>query len=337
MKQFITPLSITGDYNEIERFIPELVALGYNTDNFNPWELYHHFLLTKFGSVNGRLGWNQNQYDTVLDIKDKELILALAAMTEGVKVYPGEYIVMVGDYGSPILWINNIYKVLKMQDPNKQNYEDQDDNTFFTLEHDNNQGIAGYLSPSRRDFRKATKHEIYNHFKSKNMPEIKDENGGTNRTMTSYSDTGFKKEIIGWNVKPDIDREAALKIIGWEKNIRDNVGTITIEIKHNSDAYRDAIKLGVLDALFVPVYKEDKKTISLGSNIYEIYSDYIVYSHAAISYKFTKSDLQQLIDIYGSNFSIASVAYVIDGFRFGCNKQIKVGLAEIRMLLSYLK
>lgn len=345
MKEFATPLSIVGNIEEIHKIIPDLIALGYVMYNkyYSSWD--YTCLLTQFGSdINkGRLGYNQviDTKFTTINIVNKELILALAAMTEGVKVYPGEYIVMIGNYGYPDLQKGNIYKVLKLQDGYKQNYEDQDDNTFFILEHNNNQGVAGYLSPPRRDFRKATKDEIYNHFKSKNMSEIKDENGGTDRIMTFYSDTEFKKEIIGWDVKPDIDRAAVLKIIGWEKNIRGNVGTITVEIKHNSRAYKDALNLGVLDALFIPIYKQkdEGKIVNIGLNHYVIYSNYIIYKDNSTSlvYKFTKSDLQVLIDLYGDNFSCAAVKYNIDTFRFGCNGQIKVSLDDIRMLLSHLK
>lgn len=320
MKEFTTPLSIVGSIEEIHKIIPNLEALGYTMHNKYDSGRGYTCLLTQFGSniIKGRLGYNQAVDPTFITVNiiHRELILALAAMVKGDIFYKGEYLKCIKDHSS-LFTKNKLYKQRR----------DQSSASYASLEKDDSSvpnGIGAH-------FTKATVEEICKYFNQKIMEDTSSRNTWQDIEESMSKDT--PKKIIGWDVKPGIDRIAALKAIDWEENRRDNL----YELKHESEGYYAAKRLGVLDALFTPIYKEDKKIVNIGLNEYKIYSDYIVYNHSSKLYRFTKGDLEQLISVYGGNFSIAAVSYSVDMFRFGCNGQIKVSLDDIRMLLSYFK
>lgn len=181
MKNFAHPLAIRGTESELIGLIPELEAIGYLKGDARAMEYRNDdFLITDMSGINGQLGLNfKGNVEFVLDkelidANKRKLILALARQTKEEKIQLGEIVVY--------LFNNDLREVVNEQ---IQRNLDSFGIDWCT------QGAANQPNLHRR----ATKEEIINHFKPKQM-EMKVVNCTVVREET--------RKIIGYKAPIDL-------------------------------------------------------------------------------------------------------------------------------------
>lgn len=333
MKQFATPFAIKGTIDELKHIERLLFELGYcRKDGYNnqiqyiasgssntPVDELCLYSCLSIGVKREVINYNK---------ENEELILALAAMVEGDIFHKGEYLKCIKSYGDQFTK-DRLYK--QRRDNNSSSY-----GSVIVDDNGTPNGVGAH-------FVKATKEEIFQHFNPIKGSIVMSEHGGTDRLFTTagtftniniFTNKDMDKKIIGWNIKPGIDRLAALKAIGWEKNT-----TVSqYELKHESDAYKDAVKLGVLDALFVPVYGKESRSLVIGGRTFEFdfNRDTVSYNYNTTIYTLTKSDIAGLVDLYNSRFECHNLPYYIKTLAFGCDGQIGIEMSDIVKIFSEL-
>ncbi len=100
MKQFAIPLAISGTLEQLEALIPKLEALGYKWNSLSRNDFlitYHNKLVTGYGQQSETWGmayFRSSNDRQEVSADNEELVLALAAMTEGEEPQVGEIWVM---------------------------------------------------------------------------------------------------------------------------------------------------------------------------------------------------------------------------------------------------
>lgn len=152
MRNFSVPLAITGTKEELESLIPELERLGYKTTNLEPqqWE----WLVTDYkemGLITNTCRPDATKMKSRIEVpaSNRDLVLALAAMSEGPEFFEGEWVVALesscgGGYrkGEFYVTLNGESKIL-------------------TTKNDSHGVVNGW---NNEYFRKVTKEELINKF-----------------------------------------------------------------------------------------------------------------------------------------------------------------------------
>jgi len=248
MKNFKYPLAIEGTRDELEQLRIKIEELGY--DNTGLPYGHDKILVTNLDGIVGKLGflgsWAKSDYNRiVVSASNPDLVLALAAMTEGDEHTAGEWFVKIGS-GDGTFTDGNLYKSIKPV---------TEMGAFIC----DNGKTNGYYTNPFNHFRKATKEEIIAHFSPKIF------NG-----VTPTEPKTMEKKIIGYKLKDDCKQyeEAAASIcytgINSGKLSNNSFGNFT----PNSEGAKLIQKAGVIDLWFEPVYEEKFK---VGDYLYCLY------------------------------------------------------------------
>lgn len=105
MKNFKTPLAIVGTATQLFALLRPLSELGYKVPSPMPLD-YQDFLVTNFGGSPWEVGALLNDYRykkgrTIVDAKNTELVLALAAMVDEDRFYADEYVISLSSNQFP--------------------------------------------------------------------------------------------------------------------------------------------------------------------------------------------------------------------------------------------
>lgn len=246
MKKFATPLAISGTEKELRDLIPQLEDLGYEqftitNDFYKRDTLYtqHQYNIWITNLESNRIA--DGKIRTKVSASNPDLVLALAAMTEGRIPIVGEYvigiksIVISNEKLSKVTSVDGIaYSTIKGLDC----HQTQLDNTYS---------------------RKATFEEIIKHFSTPQKISEQD-NGALNSTLGYLAPQKNTRQIIGYKVKEGVDKLSALKIVGGSEGFSLNKNT---DFAEGSECQRRAIHLGILPLLFEPVYKDERKFVEI--------------------------------------------------------------------------
>lgn len=303
MKKFKYPLSIhCNNKQEADQIYLKLEALGYSTRyrtsypfcEGSPW------LLTDFSYEMGILGFNQNPINTVVHASNPDLVLALAAATEGDEFHEGEYLLKFDDRS---VWSSRLNKsdpkgFVSQNDIVRVTKTQKDEVSDFThLEVELKGFRYGHESLS---FRKATKEEIIQHFNMNN----KQDGCSVGRKITGY--------------KPKLEFEAASRRV--ESYLQSGFSTNSIA----SETFR---KLQVLDLWFDPIYETQKEIITLqyerGSFEIEVSEEGIFYrkEDKKLDYEQLKFAINPQTSVQVSGYTFNHNLTTVDS---GCKKKVPV-------------
>jgi hypothetical protein len=154
MKNFKYPLQIQGSKEELDSFLSPLTELGYRK-SYDFGTSDPKYLVTNFGNLpenNGVLDFVHHFDPRRITVyaSNRELVLALAAVVDDDKFYPGEYVTPVRDSWAGEITFGRLYKVIDYDRPYVK---------FIDVDGDENG-----LHPS--NLRKATKEEIISWFEN---------------------------------------------------------------------------------------------------------------------------------------------------------------------------
>lgn len=161
MRQFIQPVAIKmKNLSDQAQMRQKLVIMGYDCSGFDlKSEIgVFPFILAYYGGESSRAGNNQNpaQHDKGrIVVDDPDLFLALAAMSDGEKYYPGEWVICEDDRELDIIKKGRAYKIKYAND--RIGY------LQFKID------IPGENMLLADRFRKATKDDITAHFSQENL------------------------------------------------------------------------------------------------------------------------------------------------------------------------
>lgn len=234
---FKTPLHITGTPEQLKVVEEGLIRLGYELSN----PIGDEFLKTEC-AVFWRTDYIHPHEDEIeVSASNPELVLALAAMSDDELGIEGEWVVIEdGQY----VYDFTIGKLYKLGGEFYHKY------SGFQVVSDD-KGLANGNQTTK--YRKATKEEIIKHFN--NMAHFGDKKVPSYKVET--------REITGYKLVKEEYALAAVRIEGYlftgDSNITDRI----FRLEKHKDAIEKWRKAGVLGLWFEPVYKEDKKVITL--------------------------------------------------------------------------
>lgn len=244
MKRFTCPFIVKGTSKEFEAICTELISLGYML--LRPIKTVHEYLFINYNNISANVASFSNamvSFGTVgVPASNKDLVLALAAMTDEETPQIGEYVKCI-DGQSSYFTKNKLYKVIG------------DFDNFEALIDDTNTP-NGYSGQNEENFIRATRQEIIDHF----LPTK--ETTMENAKVTVSENQKETRKIIGYNVKDGIDRKAAARAVQRDSFLR----TYSCDFLVNSPVYIEAEITGVLGMLFEPVYEEEAKVFTLDSD-----------------------------------------------------------------------
>jgi len=274
MKKFATPLAIEGTKEQLEALVPKLEALGYQMKNKYRDGAGHKFLITPYARLEGCIGYNQDANgDMIISASIPDLVLALAAMVADNNPHDEEYWQYRGNELDDYFDKDKIFKIITW-DAGQRVYHDGQNSKIKKGDWSNIKWFTGDDDINQQFF-KLTAQEIKDHFQPTN-------------TMKQ------EKEIIGYNPRPEVNGDMACGLVDTPNKRSIAHPEFTFQVK--SEIYNNAVKLGILDQLFEPVYKEERKTVFIrceaGSFSVEVTKDNVI----SESIRIGRIELEDLIN-----------------------------------------
>lgn len=318
MKKFKYSFAVSCNKDQMDSIYNNMIELGYEYIGVDRSKLSEKFLAdlcTNYAGGNDlfAFGSYREAYQSIkLDIFNKELILTLAAATQGDRFYKGEWVICTKIYDTDLIQFTKgkFYQIKKDSEKNQELVWIVSDD----LGSNSNAHFTKYL-------RKPSAQEIIEHFS--NVKYVVAD--GKNKPLEEYKSKQME-QIVGYRLKKDLPE--VLSGTWSELNIN-------LSCTFGGKTYWAEQLLNT--EWFEPVYEEQSKTLILGSNniIVEIRKNKIYTKDRIISI----SDLKDIMSHYKATGRIADWSILIDNnircIRIGCESENnRFSINEIQQVID---